>query len=230
MQYLTTSDWNEIETILLDMDGTLLDLNFDNHFWLEHMPKSYAAKQGISRERAAADLVPRFKRMEGTLAWYCIDHWSNELGMDVALLKEEVAHLIAVHPHVVEFLDALRARGKRVVLVTNAHAKSLELKMRKTSLANHLDKTLCSHDFGLPKEDVAFWDKLKQQEPFDPGKTLFVDDSIPVLRSAERYGIRHVLAVTAPDTQKPDKDAEGFPFIRDFSELLPGLLALPEAK
>ncbi|HBT55971.1 MAG TPA: haloacid dehalogenase, partial [Pseudomonas sp.] len=31
-------NWNAIDTVLLDMDGTLLDLHFDNHFWLEHMP------------------------------------------------------------------------------------------------------------------------------------------------------------------------------------------------
>ena len=31
--------WRDIDTVLLDMDGTLLDLHYDNHFWLE--PVSY---------------------------------------------------------------------------------------------------------------------------------------------------------------------------------------------
>ncbi|MCP4043692.1 MAG: haloacid dehalogenase, partial [Gammaproteobacteria bacterium] len=31
-------NWNSIHTVLLDMDGTLLDLHFDNQFWLEHVP------------------------------------------------------------------------------------------------------------------------------------------------------------------------------------------------
>ena len=43
-------DWENIETVLLDMDGTLLDLHFDNHFWLQHVPVCYAEKHGLSHE------------------------------------------------------------------------------------------------------------------------------------------------------------------------------------
>ena len=36
-------DWRAIDTVLLDMDGTLLDLRFDNYFWLELVPRKYGA-------------------------------------------------------------------------------------------------------------------------------------------------------------------------------------------
>jgi putative hydrolase of the HAD superfamily len=137
------------------------------------------------------------------------------------LLKQEVDHLIAVHPHVVEFLDAVRGMGKRVLLVTNAHQKALALKLDRTQLGGHFDKVISSHDLGHPKESQKFWQSLEQIEHFDKARTLFVDDSISVLRSAERYGIEHLLMVLKPDTKGPLKDAEHFAAIHNFSEIMP---------
>jgi len=141
--------------------------------------------------------------------------------MDIAELKREVDHLISVHPHVIDFLDAVREANKRITLVTNAHSKSLELKMQRTQLAGHFDAIICAHDIGLPKEEPAFWDKLQLTEPFEKTATLLVDDSLPVLRSAQSYGLGHLLAVRKPDTQAPEKDVEEFNAITDFSDIFP---------
>ena len=215
-------DWNQIDRLFLDMDGTLLDLHFDNHFWLEHVPKRYAAARGLSAAQAKDELLGRYRSIEGTLEWYCVDHWSRELGLDIALLKEEVDHLIAVHPHVMPFLDAVRGLGKRVILVTNAHQKSLALKLNRTRLADYLDGVVCAHDLGLPKEDSTFWQRLQQVEPFDRHRTLFVDDNADVLSSARDYGIHWLLQVLRPDTRAAVREAGGFQAIQDFSEILPG--------
>jgi len=214
-------DWNQIDNLFLDMDGTLLDLHFDNHFWLEHVPRRYAEARGLTLDAAKEQLYVRYKSIEGTLEWYCVDHWSRELELDIALLKQEIDHLIAIHPHVVEFLDAVRGSGKRVVLVTNAHQKSLALKLDRTRLGGYLDAAVCSHDLGLPKEDAGFWERLRQLEPFDRERALFVDDSPSVLTSARRYGIRWLLRVLRPDTKGPLREAEGFDAIHDFSEVMP---------
>jgi len=219
-------DWKDIDTVLLDMDGTLLDLHFDNYFWLEHVPLRFAEARGLSEADAKAQLLQRYGDIQGTLEWYCVDHWSRELGLDIALLKQEVAHLIQVHPDVIEFLDLLKRAGKRRVLVTNAHQKSLELKMRRTPLRDRLDHVVCAHDLGLPKEDAGFWPRLRQQEAFDPVRTLFVDDSLAVLRAARRYGITHLLAILLPDTRQAERRVDEFPAIRGFSTLLPGLRTL----
>jgi len=216
-------DWDAIDAVFLDMDGTLLDLYFDNHFWLEHVPKRYAEKLGLSLAAAKDELMPKYRRIQGTLEWYCIDHWSRELGLDIALLKAEVEHLIAVHPYVIDFLDALAARGKRRVLVTNAHQKSVELKLQRTRLGGHLERVICAHDLGLAKESPGFWSRVAEIEPFDPVRTLFVDDNVEVLRVARDHGFRWLLAVSAPDSRRPAREVAEFPAVARFSALLPQL-------
>jgi len=148
--------WSDIDTLLLDLDGTLLDLHYDNHFWLEYVPRRYAEQHGLSEPAAREELLARYKRAEGTLDWYCVDYWTRELGLDIPQLKEEVDHLIAVHPHVVEFLHAVRALKKRIVLVTNAHGKAIAVKFRRTQLGGHFDRVVSSHDLRVPKEHAGY--------------------------------------------------------------------------
>ena len=214
-------NWTQIDTVLLDMDGTLLDLHYDNHFWLEHVPQRFAEKHGLSIDEAKARLRTRYKAVEGTLDWYCVDYWTRELGLDIPLLKQEVEHLIAVHPHVLDFLHAVRATHRRVLLVTNAHGKAVDIKFRRTQLGGHFDAVVCSHDLRLPKEHPGFWHKLEAVHPFDRTRALLVDDSLPVLRAARNHGIGHLLAVYQPDSKQPDKDVGEFTAIRSFRDILP---------
>lgn len=216
--------WHQVNTVLLDMDGTLLDLHYDNHFWLEHVPRRYAQTRGLSYENAKAELTRRYQEAEGTLDWYCVDFWSRELGLDVPVLKQEVEHLIAVQPHVIDFLEAVRTLDKRTVLVTNAHGKVLKLKMRRTQLGKHFDTVVCAHDIGTPKEQVAFWQKLQDVEPFDRSRTLLIDDSLPALRAARDYGIGQLVTVLKPDSRRPEKEVDEFPAIRSFKDIMPSVL------
>ena len=214
-------NWSHIETVLLDMDGTLLDLNFDNHFWQQHVPLRYAEARGLTHAAAHEELAERYQHHAGTLAWYSVDFWEEALDLDIMHLKEEVAHLIAVHPQVVPFLTALRASGKRVVLATNAHHKSLRLKMGRTGLSGYFDELVTSHETGLPKEDPIFWERLRVRIGFDPATTLLVDDSLPVLDAAHAYGISRLITVRQPDTRRPPNDTGNYPAIDHFGELLP---------
>ncbi|MDR8013217.1 GMP/IMP nucleotidase [Ectopseudomonas guguanensis] len=215
--------WHQIDTVLLDMDGTLLDLHFDNHFWLKHLPQRYAEHHGISLALAEAELLPLFRQHAGTLNWYCTDFWSRELKLSIRDLKREVAHLIALREDAELFLRALREAGKRVVLITNAHRDSLSLKMERVELAPWFERLISSHDYGFPKEDQQFWFALRQDVDFDPARSLFIDDSLPILRSAGQFGVAHLLAVLQPDSQAGPKDTEEFDAVEDYQELLQGL-------
>lgn len=212
--------WHQIDTVLLDMDGTLLDLHFDNHFWLKHLPQRYAEHHGISLALAEAELLPLFRQHAGTLNWYCTDFWSRELKLSIRELKREVADLIALRADAELFLRALREAGKRVVLITNAHRDSLSLKMERVELSPWFERLISSHDYGFPKENQQFWFALRQDVGFDPACSLFIDDSLPILRSAGQFGVAHLLAVRQPDSQAGPKDTEEFDAVEDYRELL----------
>jgi putative hydrolase of the HAD superfamily len=216
--------WSDIDTVLLDMDGTLLDLHFDNHFWLELLPQRYAELHGISRAMAELELAPLFNEHVGKLTWYCLDYWTRELNLPIREMKREIAELIALRPSADDFLAALREAGKRVVLITNAHRDSLSLKLEKVELAPWFDRLISSHDYGYPKEEPQFWHALRQDLDFDPARALFIDDSLPILRSAGRFGIAHLLAVREPDSRRPAKDTEEFAAVDDYRELVRNLL------
>ena len=220
---LASANLHDIDTVLLDMDGTLLDLHYDNHFWLEHLPQRYAELHGISRAMAELELMPLFERNAGQLKWYCLDFWSAELKIPVRELKLETADLIALRPDADTFLAAIKNAGKRVILITNAHRDSLSLKLERIELAPYFERLISSHDYGFPKESPQFWDALHADTGFDPARSLFIDDTLPILRSARDYGVRHLLAVKQPDSKKGPKDTEEFAALGDYRDLLEGL-------
>lgn len=213
-------NWHEINTVFLDMDGTLLDLHFDNHFWLEHLPVRLAEQRGATPDDIRAYLHDRYADMEGTLDWYCLDFWQNHLGADLVALKHEIADRIAIRAHVERFLESLHERGKRVVLLTNAHQKSVSLKFGYVALESYFDRIITSHSLGLPKEHPDFWQKLSTVEAFDPAHSLFIDDNLHVLRAARAHGVKYLLAIHQPDSQQPPKDTAEFTPVVCYTQLL----------
>ncbi|MDH5485554.1 MAG: GMP/IMP nucleotidase [Gammaproteobacteria bacterium] len=212
-------DWPNIDSVFLDLDGTLLDLYYDNHFWLEHVPVRYAERHGLDHAEAHRVLKGKYTAVMGSLSWYCVDYWSRELELDIAELKREVADKIAIRPHVVEFLQFLHMNGKRVVLVTNAHPASIAIKMKKTGLDKYFNRIVTAHELKHAKEQAAFWPVLQETESFDPQKTLFIDDNFDVLDAARDYGLKYLLAIRKPDSRKPDKEHASYPLLESFEQI-----------
>lgn len=213
-------NWHDIDTVLLDMDGTLLDLHFDNYFWLNHLPQRYAEIQQMDLQTARDQLELHIRSHEGTLKWYCLEFWSDALQVDIRSLKEEIKHKIQIRPHVEEFLTRLRQHNKKLLLVTNAHPQSLSLKLEVTAIDRWLDIIISSHEFQQPKEAQEFWQQLQAREGFDPARTLFVDDTVRILNSARTFGIQHLLCIHQPDSQQ-ERCIVDYPAIHHFDEIMP---------
>ncbi|MFT5838030.1 MAG: HAD superfamily hydrolase (TIGR01509 family) [Flavobacteriales bacterium] len=219
--------WKNIHTVLLDMDGTLLDLHFDNHFWLEHLPKKLAEKHNISLQAAKDIMATETEVVMGTLNWYCLDFWAEKLDIDIVEAKREIRHLISMREDSLPFIDALKSSGREVILVTNAHPDSLSLKVERTQLDQHIDQLISTHEFSVTKESQILWQKLQLKLGFNPQNTLFVDDSLGILKAAQDFGIRHLLAVSNPDSQQPIRDITEFPAVSDYHYLLDDIQANP---
>ena len=215
-------DWHSVDTVLLDMDGTLLDLEFDNWFWQKRVPECYARQQGLDRAEADRIIHDWITSHLGTLNWYCLDFWTAELGLEIARLKRQAGDRIAIRPGADTFLQALKESDKQVIMVTNAHRDALDLKVERTGIDRYFDEIVSSHDYGHAKEAQAFWQHLQRHLPFDPARALLVDDSLPVLHSAQLYGIGQPVSILHPDSSLPKRDhTDPFPAIDDFLQVLP---------
>ncbi|HKN19381.1 MAG TPA: GMP/IMP nucleotidase [Dissulfurispiraceae bacterium] len=212
---------NNIDCILLDMDGTLLDKYFDDYFWEHLVPEKYAEKHSVTFGNAKKILFSLYKSHEGTLNWTDIDFWSKELHLDIPALKEQIKHLIEVHPHVEDFLKAMKQHKKRVYMLTNAHYKVLDIKLKKTDIGRYFDSCITSFEIGYPKEMIEFWEKVEKILKFDKERTLFIDDTAEVLKTAKAFGIKYLFLKTGANSRKKDTAVHEFPILKDYRELMP---------
>ncbi len=208
------------DTLMLDMDGTILDLAYDNYVWKDLVPRRYAAVNNISVDEARETLFDKYRSVQGDLEWYCLDHWNDRLGIDVVKIHHDVTHRIGYLPGALGFLRKVHESNTRVLLVTNSHPDTLNLKDAVTGLADYFDGIHSSHTYGHPKESQAFWHALQEDVDFDIETTLFVDDSQSVLRSARDYGVKMLVTVTRPDTSEPLKHGSEFRGVEGVGDLI----------
>ena len=213
--------WDAIDTVLLDMDGTLLDKHFDDYFWEQYVPEHYSLVHDIPVEEAKVQLLARYHQVKDTLDWADLNFWSRELGIDLQELKLRINHLIGVHPYVIEFLEYCIKTGKKLYLITNAHSSTLSIKLEQTAIGPWFDRIVCAGEVGLAKEEKEFWHRLEQMLRFDKNRTLLVDDTEKVLFTARDYGLAHLLFVARPSSRQRIQYSCHFPSIEYFKELLP---------
>lgn len=210
-------------TLLLDMDGTLLDLHFDNYFWSIHLPKAYALVKNIDAKEAMKRLKPYFEETQGTLDWYCTDYWSEHTGLNILELKTQIKEKIRFLPNVQSTLKTLKEQYKEIIIITNAHPDSVLIKNQQTQITSLVDDLISAHEFGACKEEQKFWQKLAKRIQLNNTQTSFIDDNLAVLESAHQFGITSLFQITQPDSTQPSlkKDKTTMPIakIRSISEL-----------
>jgi len=211
---------NLCETLMLDMDGTVLDLAYDNYVWKELVPARYAETRGMSVEDARSRLYAKYRAIQGHIEWYCLDHWSERLGLDVLELHRDVNDRIVYLPGARDFLQVMHENDVRVLLVTNSHPDTLALKDEVTGLAGFFDAIYTSHEFGYAKERQEFWYALQDEEGFLRESTLFVDDNRIVLESADTYGVEMLVEIEQPDSSEPRRNGSDYASVGGVADLL----------
>ena len=212
--------WQKISTVLLDMDGTLLDKYYDDYFWELFLPQEYGKRHGLAEADAQKELYQRYRSVEKTLMWTDLNYWSTELGLDIIGLKKQIDHLIKVNPHAIDFLQFLHNQRKQVHLVTAAHPDALEIKMNRVNLRPYFAQMICADEIGKPKEDVAFWQSLEERLGFEPDSTLFADDNLNVLTAARSHGIRYLVHIAKPSSRQPASYCDEFASVAAFDQLI----------
>ena len=211
--------WKAIETFFLDMDGTLLDLAFDNFFWHEHLPKIYAKSKGISFVTAKSEFEQMYKRKENTIQWYSLKHWSDVLQIDLLSELLTTKNEIKILPKVKDFLYLLKKNNIKVFLLTNCPRDMLHVKLSQTKLWGFFDEIVSSEDFNFPKESIDFWNILKAKYTYKHDATVFLDDSKNVIDFSVKHGLKKVFLISNPDSSKKSQDTRGYKSIKSVNEL-----------
>ncbi|MAZ79474.1 MAG: haloacid dehalogenase [Gammaproteobacteria bacterium] len=193
--------WDSIETFFLDMDGTLLDLSYDNYFWHQHIPKIYAEINNMSFEKAKKEFEEMYKKKQDTIDWYCLNYWSDRLKINLhdELLKTK--HKIRIFPGVIDFLMKIRKRNIKIILLTNCPRDMLNVKLNETKLWGYFDQIISSEDYGFAKETNEFWNYLEKVLNYDKKTTIFIDDNQKVLDFAYVNGIKNIISINFPDSE-----------------------------
>ena len=198
-----TFDWTGVDDVLLDMDGTLLDRDFDNFFFEDELPRRYAALHRMTEQAAREQLFALYRAVEGELAWTDLHYWTNRLGIDVVALTQELSDRIGYLPGVEGFLGAVRAKRKRMTVLTNAHAEGVAIKCRKTGVDKQVDRIVNAFEVGCLKMRPGYWPACQRLVGFDPGRALYIDDDEACLAAAEAFGIRHIFHSARSSTKLP---------------------------
>ena len=215
-------DWDQIDDVLLDMDGTLLDRHFDNFFFEEELPRRYAAMQGLTFEAARDRLMAMYRSVEGELAWTDLHYWTKRVGIDIVAMHKELDYLIGFLPGAEAFLSELRGRGKRIIVLTNAHQAGVAVKSAKTGLNRHVDRIVDAFEVGYLKMRPEYWPACQELVGFNPTKSLYVDDDESCLGAARQFGISGIVHSAKSSSQLPPVYSSRFTSIEQLSQLVNG--------
>jgi putative hydrolase of the HAD superfamily len=117
----------------------------------------------------------------------------------------------------------MKRRRKKIFLLTNAHFKTVKIKFNKTQIGKYFDEVLCSFNVGYPKEYIEFWRGAEKKLKFEKERSLFIDDTEDVLKTARDFGIRHLIFKAKASSKAEPKKTDEFMTIHDFRELMQGV-------
>lgn len=215
-------DWHEIDDVLLDMDGTLLDRHFDNFFFEEELPRRYAALQKLSFAESRERLLAMYRSVEGELAWTDLRYWTERVGIDVVAMHKELDHMIGFLPGAEAFLREVKRRGKRITIVTNAHRAGVDVKTAKTGLHRQVDRIVDAFEVGYLKMRQEYWPTCQQLVEFEPKRSLYIDDDESCLMAAQQFGIGQIVHSAKSSSQLPPQRSNRFVSVEELSQLMIG--------
>jgi putative hydrolase of the HAD superfamily len=179
-----------LRVISFDVDGTLVDLRFNELIWNEGIPLLYAEKMGIGLEEARKHVKQEYDRVgENRLEWYDIRYWFRYFGLEGwrELLK---SYEVTIYPEVPWVLNTLTKKYD-LIAATNLTREFLDMEMK--DLRNFFKHVFSStSDFKQVKKTIGFYSKICDILQIKPQEMVHVGDH-PIFD----YEVPRKLSITA---------------------------------
>lgn len=249
--------------LVFDLYGTLVDIHTEEnaqvwekcaiffgfcgvHCTGEELRRAFAAEMSRREAKAGQDYecfpdIPYEQVMSLLLSEGGASGDTELLGKQASqLFRISSIEYIRLYPGVKKTLAALRERGYRLWLLSNAQHIFTAYELRYLGLEDAFDGIYLSSDYGCRKPDVRFFRALLSNEGLNPSSCLMIgNDRFTDIAGAKRAGMATLYMHTAltPADQAPadtalhpDKASEGcrnFEFEGDdWDKLLPLLIKL----
>lgn len=217
---MTSRFEDNFDAVIFDMDGTLLD---SMPYW-RRINYDFLSERGLQPPKEIrADLMSTSNRVAAQLY---IDTF--RLGMTLQEVMSEYQRLmqryyqtvIQPKPHVLLYLDHLKALGKRVCVGTASPLKLACPALARHHLLERFEFVMSAFDEGIPKEGPAFYREAARRLGLPTGRCAMFEDALYAMEGARQAGM-WVMGIEEP-IQKPFKEkirAACHLYVRDFAEL-----------
>lgn len=170
-----------IKIVSFDLDGTLADEKFDDFIWWQDIPKMYSEKHKIPFQDAQDKVMAEYYRAQWVHKlkwdqWTDIEYWMKHFKLgDWKELLERAKHHVGIFDDVEDTLKTLHKKYKLMV-VSNANQKFLELKLTALGLKKYFDHIFsCPSHFGIRKSKPVF-QKIIEELKLKPEQIVHVGD------------------------------------------------------
>ena len=182
---------NDIEAVIFDVDGTLLD---SNNVWLV-IDKVFMAERGL-------DYDENFQKEIDGMSFHQVAEYSHdkynlsetpdeliEIWHNMAL--EEYDNNVMAKPGAKEFTDYLTKKGIKLVIATSNSHDLIKKSLKRNGIYDCMEHIYSSKNIGeTAKDSPEFYLNIASEINVEPSKCLVFDDIYPVIESVNKAGMR----------------------------------------
>lgn len=181
-----------IKAAIFDCDGTLLD---SMPMW-RTATKELFSRYGVEATQAIFDAIEPLSLPE-TCAYMHVELGIGKSADDVSHTLDEIVHKGYAScpgplPHVVHFLENLRAHGVKMAVASSTSQKNLNFALEHFGIAHFFEKTFSTGGSIRSKEYPDIWEVACEYLGYDAEDTWVFEDAPFGVREAKRVGMHTV--------------------------------------
>ena len=211
-------------TILVDVDGTLVDTNYF------HAVAWWRAFRDIGEDVAMSRIHPLIGMGSDQLVSRLIGRDSKEASDAHARHYEPFKEEITAFPKAADLLTELARRGARVVLATSSDEEDLKRLREAIGADDAIDDAVSKGDVDHSKPSPDIFEAALKRFDVDPARAIVIGDTPWDIKAAGKLGLDTVCVLTGGATREQLEEAGAVAVYEDVAELLAKLDTSPVSK